>query len=123
MSNNCCWNTITASDVTVSTTEVTITIPATTFVDDCNMKYRIYVPQTIPDSASGLPILVDNGGTVLPLWTCGEARSVLGHPLRVLRREVCCTITHCLPVAYVNSGIATNPAHLTILHRLPCACV
>lgn len=121
MSNCCCPTTITATAVVASTTEVTITIPATVLTS--GKRYRVYVPQNIPESAAGLPVLVDNGGTVIPLWTCGDAQSVRGFQLRVLRMEQCCNITHCIPVEFVSTGITTNPDHFTVTRRLPCACV
>lgn len=119
--SNCCINNITAIDVVTSTTEVTITIPTTVLVEDG--RYRIYVPQIIPQSAAGLPVLIDNGGTIIPLWTCGNAKSVLGFQLSCLRVTQCCSVQHCIPVEYINTGIATNPAHFTVTRRLPCAVV
>lgn len=118
---NCCVNNITATGVTVSTTEVTITIPETTLIADC--RYRIYVPQHIPESGRGLPVLIANGDANIPLWTCGDAKSVLGFQLQVLRVEQCCSVQHCIPVEYVNTGITSNPEHFTVVRRLPCSCV
>jgi len=116
-----CVNNITATAVAVSTTEVTITIPQTTLVS--GGKYRIYVPMAIGQAGAGLPVMVDNGGTVVPLWTCGDAKAVLGTQLRVLRVEQCCNIQHCIPVEFVSTGITTNPDHFTVVRRLPCIAV
>lgn len=118
---SCCVNNITATDVAVSTTEITITIPETTLIP--NQKYRIYVPQIIADSGRGLPVLIANGDANIPLWTCGNSKSVLGFQLRVLRVEQCCSIQHCIPCEYIDTGITSNPAHFTVLRRLPASCV
>lgn len=117
----CCVNTITSTEVTVSTTEITITIPQTTFIP--GHKYRFYVPQQISEGAAGLPVFIDNGGTTIPLWTCGEAQSVRGFQLRVLRMEQCCNIQHCIPCEFVSTGISQNPDHFTVTRRLPCTTV
>lgn len=116
----CCVQTITATGVAVTATEITITIPETTLVS--GQRYRIYAPQAI-GGGDGLPVLVANGAATVPLWSCGDARAVLGYQLACMSFKQCCALQHCIPVEYVDTGVDTNPAHFTVTRRLPTPCV
>lgn len=111
-----CCNVITATAVGIVGGALQITIPTTSLMD--GRRYKIVVPAsiTIPAGIEALPVTVLNDADTTPLWTCGAARSILGNRL-VCFGSQCCMVQYTIPVEYVNTGIATNPAHFAVIRR------
>ena len=113
---NCC-NVITAAAVDIVGGALQITIPTTPLID--GRQYKIVVPAsiTLPAGIEALPVTVLNGADTIALWTCGAARSILGNRLICFGSQ-CCAVQYSIPVEYVNTGIATNPAHFAVVRRV-----
>lgn len=116
MSNLNCF-TLRSLAVTITATEIQITVDKKGLVDGC--KYRIYVEQLIPQTALGLPVTIVVDGANTPLWTCGGARPVFALQLRnMVVNGACGDVDICIPVEYVATTVASNPKHFTVTRRL-----
>lgn len=108
---NCNCSILRSTALTVTATEVQVTIEKKALTDGCN--YHIYVEQLIPQTALGLPVVIVSDGNI-PLWTCGSARPVYAYQLKnLVVRGGCGDVDVCIPVEYVSS-----PKHFTVTRRL-----
>lgn len=114
---NCCITTINATAATISGTTLQISTDPVTLSD--GQRYKLVIPDNIvfPDGIEQLALTVINGADAIPLWTCGNARSILGNQLSCFSSP-CYAIKYVIPMQYVNTGIATNPAHFTVIRRV-----
>lgn len=117
-----CCNFIKSIGVSVSDLRTKIEIPETTFIDGCC--YRILVEQDIPAEGCGLPLFILNGETRIPIWQCGDARSMMTGQICQLKVDTClpCDKDYLIPVEYVNTELSGNPDHFTVCRRLKPFC-
>lgn len=117
-----CCNLIKTTDVTVSNIRTKLVIPETVFKDGC--KYRILVEDEVPAKGCGYPLFIQNGENKIPIWQCGDARSMITGQLCQLRVDtnIPCDKDYLLCLEYVNTGLEGNPEHFTITRRLKPFC-